>query len=90
MSIESLDVRYRPARGNTVKTPRPTSLTSSYGCTYDAWNRLVKVYVDVNTNGDYDTGTDTLITLNEYDGLNRRAKKHIDTAAPAAPDGVDT
>ena len=62
-----------------------TSPTALALCTCDAWNHLVKVYVDENTDGEYDSGTDTLITLNEYDGLNRRVKKHIDTDGPGRP-----
>jgi len=45
----------------------------------DAWNRLAEVKSGANVVGKY-----------EYDGLNRRIKKHIDTQAPAEPNGVDT
>jgi len=69
--------------------PKPTALTSTFASKYDAWNRLALVYVDVNTNGDYDAGTDTLMAKYEYDGRNRRVKAHIDAQAPAEPNGVD-
>ena len=76
--------------GNMTTVPKPTDGTTAFLADYDAWNRLAMVYIDVNTDGDYDDGTDTLIGKYEYDGLNRRIKKHIDTDAPASPDGVDT
>jgi len=77
------------ARGNMTTVPKPTALTSTFASKYDAWNRLALVYVDVNTNGDYDAGTDTLMAKYEYDGRNRRVKAHIDAQAPAEPNGVD-
>ena len=30
-----------------------------------------------------------MVARYEYDGLNRRAKKHIDTQSPSDPNGVD-
>ena len=41
---------------------------------YDAWNRLVAVYQD-NGDGVLSTSSDTLVTRNRYDGLNRRVTK---------------
>jgi len=67
------------ARGNMTTVPKPTSLTNSYTCTYDAWRRLVEVKSGQTTVAKY-----------EYDALHRRVKKHIDTDAPGDPDGVDT
>ena len=60
------------ARGNMVKMPRPTAPTAAFACTYDAWNRLARVFVDANSNGVYDVGTDILVGQYEYDGLGRR------------------
>ena len=49
--------------------------------TYDAWNRLVEVK----------DGSTNVVAKYEYDGLNRRIKKHIDSASPGSPaGGVDT
>ncbi|MCX5647512.1 MAG: hypothetical protein NTX40_00200 [Planctomycetota bacterium] len=31
------------ARGNMTTVPKPTALTSTYACKYDAWNRLTEV-----------------------------------------------
>jgi len=62
--------------------PKPTSLANTYTAAYDAWNGLVEIRTVV--------GESTVTVARfEYDGLNRRIKKHIDTDAPAAPDGVD-
>ena len=66
------------ARGTMTTVPKPTSLTNSYTCSYDSWNRLVEV-----------KSGETTVAKYEYDGLNRRVKAWIDTAAPASPDGVD-
>jgi len=68
----------------------PAPATAASACTYDAWDRLPRVFVDVNSNGAYDAGTDVLVARYEYDGLGRRVKKHYDSQAPAAPDGVDS
>ncbi|NLY00947.1 MAG: hypothetical protein GXY83_33060 [Rhodopirellula sp.] len=45
---------------------------------YDAWNRLVEVKDGQTVVGKY-----------EYDGQNRRIKKHIDSQSPAGPNGID-
>ncbi len=37
-----------------------------------------------------DPDGETTIQKNIYDALGRRVKKHIDTAAPGSPDGIDT
>jgi hypothetical protein len=64
------------ARGNMVTVPKPSDLTSTYACTYDAWNRLAFVWVDSNSDGDHDAG-ETVIARYEYDALNRRTKEFI-------------
>ena len=46
--------------GNMTSVPRPKDLGNSYACTYDAWNRLVKV-----------AGGSTTVSYG-YDGLHRR------------------
>ena len=69
--------------------PRPTAPSVSFACRYDAWNRLVQVFVDVNDNGAYDSGTDHEVGRYEYDGTSRRIKAAVDSQAPAEPDGVD-
>ncbi len=66
------------AAGNMTTVPKPSSLANGYTCTYDAWNRLVEVK---------DSGT--VVGKYEYDGLNRRIKKHRDSQSPASPNGVD-
>jgi YD repeat-containing protein len=50
-------------KGNITSYPKPSSMTSSYTCTYDAWNRLVRI-VDFDPVADY-----------VYDGLGRRITK---------------
>jgi RHS repeat-associated protein len=52
--------------GNMTSVPIPTSLTSVYAATYDAWSRLVSL-----ASGSATVGTYT------YDGLNRRIVKGI-------------
>ncbi len=64
--------------GNMTTVPKPTDMENTYACKYDAWNRMVETKAGENVVGRY-----------EYDGLNRRIKKHIDTQAPANPNGVD-
>jgi hypothetical protein len=66
------------ARGNMTVAPKPTSLANTYSCKYDAWNRLVEIT----------SGTSDVVAKYEYDGLNRRTKKHVDTSAPGSPDGT--
>ncbi len=48
--------------------PKPSDLTATYTATYDAWNRLVEVKSGAN-----------VVLKCEYDGLNRRTKKCINT-----------
>ncbi|MDY7009363.1 MAG: RHS repeat-associated core domain-containing protein, partial [Planctomycetota bacterium] len=72
------------ARGNMTTIPKPTDLEYTYSASYDAWNRLAEV-----------KSGETVVARYEYDpygqvGLGRRVKKHIDTQAPASPNGVDT
>ncbi len=48
--------------GNMTTMPQPKDATKKLDLKYDAWNRVVEVK---NENG-------TVVTINEYDGLNRR------------------
>jgi hypothetical protein len=66
------------AAGNMTTVPKPSSLNNGLTCTYDAWNRLVLV-----EDGEPDVGK------YEYDGVNRRIKKHIDSQSPGEPNGID-
>ena len=66
------------ARGNMTTVPKPSDLTSTYACKYDAWNRLAEV-----------KSGEIVVARYEYDGLNRRVKAHIDAQSPAEPNGVD-
>ena len=68
--------------------PRPTAPSASFACRYDAWNRLVQVFVDADSSGTFNAG-DVEVARYEYDGTNRRAKAHVDSQAPANPDGID-
>ncbi|MBC8875907.1 MAG: RHS repeat-associated core domain-containing protein, partial [Planctomycetes bacterium] len=54
--------------GNMVVVPRPDDLANGYTCTFDAWNRLVKVEAGISTVATY-----------AYDGLHRRVTKTIDS-----------
>ena len=54
------------ADGNMTTIPQPGSPTNSYNCTWDAWNRLVRVSTSAGTVAEY-----------AYDGLNRRVSKTI-------------
>ena len=65
--------------GNMTTVPKPSSLANGLTCEYDAWNRLVEVKDGA-----------TVVAKYEYDGLNRRIKKHLDSQSPADPDGLDT
>jgi RHS repeat-associated protein len=57
------------AMGNVTGYPKPSSMTNSYTCKYDAWNRLVEVK---------DGGT--LVAAYVYDGLGRRITKKTYTS----------
>ena len=46
---------------------------------WDAWNRLVEAKDGA-----------TVIGVYEYDPLNRRVKRHVDSQAPDNPNGIDT
>jgi len=48
------------AAGNVTTMPKPSNTANALTCTYDAWNRLVKVQQGQNTLGEY-----------EFDGLGR-------------------
>ncbi len=54
-----------------MTVPKPSDMTATYDCTYDAWNRLVEVKL---------SGTSNVVLKCEYDGLSRRIKKHINTS----------
>lgn len=56
--------------------PKPSDLTATYACRYDAWNRLTFVWVDSDSDGVADEG-ETVIARYEYDALNRRTKEFI-------------
>ena len=54
------------ARGNMTTAPKPSDLTDTYACRYDAWNRLVEVKDGEATVARY-----------AYDGLNHRVTKTV-------------
>jgi len=56
--------------GNMTNMPQPDDPASSYTADYDAWNRLIKIT---------DDSTSNVVAEYEYDGLNRRIVKDIDT-----------
>ncbi|WP_428940714.1 RHS repeat-associated core domain-containing protein [Fontivita pretiosa] len=49
------------AMGNVTSYPKPSAMSSSYTCKYDAWNRLTEVKDGAN-----------LVAAYSYDGLGRR------------------
>lgn len=59
------------AAGNMTSMPQPADLANSFTCTYDAWNRLVKLEDGATTVAEY-----------EYDGLNRRTLKVTSPSGP--------
>jgi len=65
--------------GNMTTLPKPTDLANTLTCKYDAWNRLVEVKDGQTVVGKY-----------EYDALNRRVKRHLDSQSPDNPDGIDS
>jgi RHS repeat-associated protein len=65
--------------GNMTSVPKPASLASSLTLKWDAWNRLVEA-----------KDGQTVIGVYEFDGLQRRVKRHVDSQAPDSPNGVDT
>ncbi|MEZ6109493.1 MAG: hypothetical protein R3C99_00330 [Pirellulaceae bacterium] len=54
--------------GNMTLMPQPENPTASFTCTYDAWNRMVKVEAGISTVAEY-----------SYDGLHRRTTKTVDS-----------
>jgi RHS repeat-associated protein len=75
------------AAGNTTAGPRPGSEHHRCWYIWDAWNRLVAVWVDDGDGTMEITGEDPqdiLIATYRYDGLNRRIRKLLGTN-PAAP-----
>jgi len=65
--------------GNMTTVPKPSSPANGLTLKYDAWNGLVEVKDGATVVGKY-----------EHDGLNRRAKRHVDSDSPGSPDGIDT
>jgi len=66
------------ARGNATTIAKPTSPANSYTGAYDSWNMLREV-----KSGEF------IVAKFEYDGLNRRVKKHFDSQPPGNPDRID-
>ncbi|NUQ66081.1 MAG: RHS repeat-associated core domain-containing protein, partial [Pirellulales bacterium] len=64
--------------GNMTTVPKPSSPANGLTVKYDAWNRLVEV-----------KDAQTVVGKYEYDGQNRRIKKHIDSQSPESPNGID-
>jgi RHS repeat-associated protein len=62
-----------------TSVPKPASLGSSLTLKWDAWNRLVEA-----------KDGEVVVGVYEYDALQRRVKRHIDSQAPVSPNGVDT
>ncbi len=58
--------------GNVTEMPEPMAPTTGHDVQYDAWNRLRYVYDEINDDGIYDSGTETLIAEFRYDGAGRR------------------
>ena len=54
--------------GNMTTVPKPADPTIGFTCTYDAWNRMVKVEEGMATVGEY-----------AYDALKRRITKDVDS-----------
>ena len=79
-----IDPKY-DANGNMISGPKPAAeSTVEHHYLYDAWNRLKVVYIDGNSDDEWDGGTnDTLVAKYEYDGLHRRIVKIVPN--PAAP-----
>ena len=79
------------AAGNMTTVPKPSDLANGLTCTYDAWNRLVQVEDNgPGTSSSSSSGeTAVVIAKYEYDGLDRRIKKHVDSQSPDNPDGID-
>lgn len=64
--------------GNMTSIPKPSSLANSLSSKWDAWNRLIEAKDGATVIGSY-----------EYDGLQRRVKRHVDSQAPNNPNGID-
>ena len=65
--------------GNMTSVPKPASLANSLSLKWDAWNRLVEA-----------KDGEVVIGVYEYDALQRRVKRHVDSQAPDSPNGIDT
>ena len=75
------------AAGNMTLAPRPGDEADSAEAlvlVYDAWGRLVKAYVDADSDRTADVGE--LLTTHTYDGLNRRIRKAIEGEADVTTD----
>jgi len=70
--------------GNMTAMPLSGSETDRVFATYDAWNRLRKVYEDTNDDGQFEPsdapggGDDALLATYEFDGTGRRILKGWD------------
>ncbi len=65
--------------GNMTSVPKPASLANSLSLKWDAWNRIVEA-----------KDGEVVIGVYEYDPLNRRVTRHVDSQAPNNPNGIDT
>jgi len=67
--------------GNMTSGCKPGVVATVRHYRYDAWNRLVVVYVDGDSDDEWDgETTDTLVEQYEYDGLHRRIVKIVPNA----------
>jgi len=79
--------------GNMTALPLAGSETDRVFATYDAWNRLRKVYED-DGDGQFEPsdgqgGGDALLVTYEYDATGRRIEKHTTDDAPGGAKAVD-
>jgi len=61
--------------GSMISLPQPASQSASFTCTYDAWNRLVKVV---------DASTSYTVAEYQYDGRGFRVLKDVYTSGAAS------
>jgi len=89
-----VDAQYDRA-GNMKAMPLAGSETDRVFATYDAWNRLRKVYEDTNDDGQFEPsdapggGDDTLLVTYEYDATGRRIEKETTEDAPGGERDLD-
>jgi len=80
--------------GNMISAPVPGDETDRVFATYDAWNRLRKVYED-DGDGNFEPsdasepGPDKLLVTYEFDGTGRRIEKETTEDAPGGERNVD-